>query len=341
MMETVLRGKEQRVKGKGQRLKGNRPYDLPITLYALLFTLLPAAACRGGDAPPVAAPRDRVTVRELQPADGALALPLKDGSIRFAVIGDSGRGDKPQHEVAAQMVAWRARFPFDFVLMLGDNIYDSHTPQDYIDKFDKPYAALLAAGVTFHAAIGNHDDAAQVFYSKFNMGGEPYYTFRKSEKNIQALTGAAVRFFVLDSRSFDPKQLAWLRSELAASGSDWKISYFHHPLYTSGRYQSGGRGLRIAVEPILIGGGVQVVLTGHEHFYERTKPQNGIVYFVSGAAGSLRRGDIGRTALTAKGFDEDYHFMLVEISGKELYFQAISRAGATIDAGVITRSNDP
>ena len=303
----------------------------------VILVLLLAAGCRAPDADRASIHPSGVTVREVQPQPGALALPLKDGSIRFAVIGDSGRGDPPQYAVAAQMVAWRARFPFAFVLMLGDNIYDRHTPQDYIDKFEAPYAALLEAGVTFHASIGNHDDDAQVFYSKFNMGGNRYHTFRKSERRLEALTGAAVRFLVLDSRSMDPKQLEWLRSELAASGSNWKIVYFHHPLYTSGRYQSSARALRIAVEPILTAGGVQVVFAGHEHFYERTHPQNGIVYFVSGAAGSLRRGDIHRSPLTAKGFDDDYHFMLVEVSGDELFFQAISRDGATVDAGVITR----
>jgi hypothetical protein len=316
-------------------------YHLPSTIQAACIVGLAvlAAGCRAPDTDRVSSTSAGVTVRELQPQPGTLALPLREGSIRFAVIGDSGRGDLPQRAVAAQMAAWRARFPFDFVLMLGDNIYDRHTPQDYIDKFETPYAALLDAGVTFHAAIGNHDDDAQVFYSKFNMGGARYHTFRKSERRLEALTGAAVRFFALDSRTLDPKQLEWLRSELAASGSNWKIVYFHHPLYTSGRYQSGARALRIAVEPILISGGVQVVLTGHEHFYERTHPQNDIVYFISGAAGSLRRGDIHRSPLTAKGFDDDYHFMLVEISGEELFFQAISRAGETIDAGAIRIAN--
>jgi hypothetical protein len=324
-----------------QRLLPFTIYHLPFTIQAACIVGLAvlAAGCRAPDANRVSSLSPGVTVREFQPQPGALALPLRDGSIRFAVIGDSGRGDLPQRAVAAQMAAWRARFPFDFVLMLGDNIYDRHTPQDYIDKFETPYAALLDAGVTFHAAIGNHDDDAQVFYSKFNMGGTRYHTFRKSERRIEALTGAAVRFFALDSRSLDPKQLEWLRSELAASGSNWKIVYFHHPLYTSGRYQSSARALRIAVEPILISGGVQVVLAGHEHFYQRTHPQNGIVYFVSGAAGSLRRGDLHRSPLTAKGFDDDYHFMLVEISGEELFFQAISRAGDTIDAGTIRIAN--
>lgn len=288
--------------------------------------------------PPGATRGTKTVVRELSAAAGALVLPVKDGSVRFAVIGDSGRGDQAQNEVAQQMVAWRERFPFDFVLMLGDNIYDSHTPEDYVAKFEAPYKPLLDAGVTFHAAIGNHDDPGQIAYARFNMGGQRYHTFRKAERTLAAVTGAGARFFALDSRSLDPEQLAWLQRELEASGSAWKIVYFHHPIYTSGRYQQGARPLRTALEPLLIAGDVDVVLSGHEHFYERLLPQHGISYFVSGAAGSLRKGDIRPTGRTARGFDTDFHFMLFELSGDQLYFQAISRTGETVDAGVIERT---
>jgi predicted phosphodiesterase len=300
-----------------------------------------AAACRQSAVEEGALRPTTTTVRELSPPPGALALPVRDGSIRFAVIGDSGRGDVPQHEIAAQMIAWRQKFPFDFVLMLGDNIYDSHTPRDYYAKFEEPYKTLLDSGVSFYATIGNHDDPGQTHYAKFNMGGARYYTFRKSERRLQGLVGAGVRFFVLDSRSLDPEQLTWLREQLKESGSNWKIAYFHHPLYTSGRYRGGARSLRLVLEPILIAGDVDVVLSGHEHLYERIVPQHGISYFVSGAAGSLRRGDMRPTSITARGFDEDYHFMLMEISGSELFFQAISRTGTTIDAGVITHPPSP
>jgi hypothetical protein len=303
----------------------------------IVLTALAAAGCRQSAVEESAARSTRTTVRDLSPPPGALALPARDSSIKFAVIGDSGRGDVPQHEVAAQMVAWRAKFPFDFVLMLGDNIYDSHTAKDYFLKFEEPYKALLGAGVSFYATIGNHDDPGQTHYAKFNMGGRRYYTFRKSERRLAGLVGAGVRFFVLDSRSFDPEQLAWLREQLRESGTHWKIAYFHHPIYTSGRYRNGARALRLAVEPILIEGDVDVVLSGHEHLYERIVPQHGISYFVSGAAGSLRRGDMQPTSITARGFDGDYHFMLMEVTGSELFFQAITRAGATIDAGVISR----
>jgi hypothetical protein len=302
----------------------------------LIAPIVAGAACRRG--PDLDGQRATSTeVRALAPPPGGLALPMRDGSVRFAVIGDSGRGDVPQHEIARQMMAWRARFPFEFVVMLGDNIYPPHSVDDYVTKFEEPYGGLLGAGVTFHAAIGNHDPPSELNYAKFNMGGKRYYTFRQSEHRLQGLAGAGVRFFALDSRSLDPAQLVWLRDELAQSGTAWKICFFHHPLYTSGRYRAGARALRVALEPLLIEGNVDVVLAGHEHFYERLRPQYGISYFISGGAGSLRRGDIRPSNLTARGFDSDYHFMLMEVSGDDLFFQAISRTGDTVDAGVITR----
>jgi predicted phosphodiesterase len=308
-----------------------------MVLILLILLCAAGAACRQSAVEPGARRATTTSVRVLTPAPGELALPLRDGSVRFAVIGDAGRGDRAQQDTADQMVRWRETFPFDFVVMLGDNIYDSHTPEDYVAKFEKPYGPLLADGVQFYAAIGNHDDPAQVFYEKFNMGGQRYYTFRKSETRLAGLAGAGVRFFVLDSRSLDPSQLQWLGRELADSGTAWKICLLHHPIYTSGRYRAGARPLRLTLEPILVAGDVDVVLAGHEHVYERLLPQHGIHYFTSGAAGALRPGDLRPSTLTARGFDDDCHFMLIEVSGTELYFQAISRTGETVDAGVIRR----
>jgi predicted phosphodiesterase len=306
----------------------------------VLLLCIGVTACRR-ELPPEVVRRSTVTVGELRPAAGALGWETRRGAVRFAIIGDSGRGDAQQQDVADEMVRWRERFPFDFVLMLGDNIYDSHTPEDYAAKFERPYKRLLDAGVTFHAAIGNHDDAAQIYYRQFNMGGRRYHSFRRAERSLQGgLAGAGVRFFALDSRSFDEEQLDWLGDQLDDSSSRWKIVYFHHPLYTSGRYQSASRALRVVLEPILVTGDVDVVLSGHEHFYERMRPQRGIYYFISGAAGSLRENDIKPTDLTARGFDRDYSFMLMEARGDELYFQSITRGGETVDAGVLTKGTN-
>ena len=135
-----------------------------------------------------------------------------------------------------------------------------------------------------------------------------------------------------------PEQIEWLQKELEGSREDWKIAYFHHPLYSSGGRHGSDIQLREVLEPLFLKHNVSVVLTGHDHFYERVKPQQGIVYFVVGAGGKLRSGNIeDRSPLTAKGFDTDYSFMVAEIAGDQMYFNAISRAGTVIDSGVVTR----
>jgi hypothetical protein len=97
----------------------------------------------------------------------------------------------------------------------------------------------------------------------------------------------------------------------------------------------------VQLEPLLVKYGVQVVFSGHDHIYERIKPQQGIQYFVSGAAGQLRKGDVSPSAMTAAYFDQDRSFMLVEIAEQNLFFEAISRTGKTVDSGVIQRQAKP
>ena len=82
---------------------------------------------------------------------------------------------------------------------------------------------------------------------------------------------------------------------------------------------------------------MRVVFSGHEHFHERIKPQKGVYYFISGGSARLRRGNIGPTQLTARGFDSDNSFMLVEISGDTLCFETLTRTGALVEAGEIAR----
>ena len=256
-----------------------------------------------------------------------VTLPVKPDSVRFAAIGDMGTGEPAQYQVAQRMLELRQKFPFAFVIMLGDNVYGGKSPIELQRKFEIPYKPLLDAGVQFYAALGNHDDTNERFYKFFNMNGQQYYSFKKGN----------VEFFAINSNYLDPKQMMWLEKELAASDTDWKICYFHHPLYSSGSFHGSSTELRTVLEPLFIKYGVQVVFAGHEHVYERVKPQKGIYYFTEGASGELRPGDLKKTALTAVGYDQDRSFLSVEISGDELYFQAISRTGMTIDSGTIHR----
>jgi 3',5'-cyclic AMP phosphodiesterase CpdA len=248
--------------------------------------------------------------------------------VRFAAIGDMGTGEAPQYEVAERMNTSRQTFPFDFVLMLGDNLYGGSSPKDFERKFERPYKALLDASVKFYASLGNHDNPNERFYKLFNMNESNYYTFKKGN----------VRFFALDSNYMDAKQLAWLQKQLQDSGtSDWKVCFFHHPLYSSGKTHGSSIELRSLIEPLFIQYGVDVVFSGHDHVYERVKPEKGIYYFTEGSSGQLRPNDLAKTAMTEHGFDSDRTFMLVEIAGDVLYFETLSRSGAVVDSGELRR----
>lgn len=257
-------------------------------------------------------------------------FPLAQGSVRFAVIGDSGTGRPPQYETAAAMTAARQNFPFEFVLMMGDNIYGGHKPADFKAKFEDPYKDLLGAGVKFYASLGNHDRTNEVFYKPFNMGGQRYYSF----------TCGNAQFFALDSNYLDPQQVQWLRGQLETSKSEWKICFFHHPLYSA-----AGHGpdvdVRTVLEPLLQKFGVQLVLTGHEHSYQRFAPRGGIVYFVLGNSGQLRSGEVKAVPGLEKKFDTDRAFALMEIAGPRLTFRVISRKGDVVDAGALDRPSGP
>src|SRR5206468_9701193 len=108
-----------------------------------------------------------------------------------AVIGDSGTGQEAQYKVAARLVLYHKLVPFDLVLMMGDNLYGSDEPSDFVEKFEKPYQPLLDAGCQFHASLGNHDNPNQRHYKLFHMRAERYYTFTAPRQSV--------RCFALDS----------------------------------------------------------------------------------------------------------------------------------------------
>jgi len=269
----------------------------------------------------------RVAAKATAPASALmLTLPNKEDSVRFVVIGDTGTGTPQQKQLADVMTTYRGAFPYEFVLMMGDNMYGGEKAADFRKKFEDIYKPLLDSKVTFYATLGNHDESNQRFYDHFNMKGEEYHRFKKGD----------VAFYCLNSNYMDKKQVSWLEGELAKDGSRWKVAFFHHPPYSSGGKHGSSTGLREIVEPIFVKYGVDVVFAGHEHFYERIKPQKGIHYFISGAGGKLRPGDVKENSpLTEKAYDADMSFMLIEVAGDEMHFQVVNRLGKTVDSGVI------
>lgn len=259
------------------------------------------------------------------------ATPAKD-KIKFIAIGDFGTGDDNQFEIAAQMLRDHKTSPLDFVIAVGDNIYPDGGGRHFEKKFARPYAGLIREGVKFHAVLGNHDvrdgRGDQCQYPLFNMNGQCHYTIKKGD--------GLAEFFMIDSTAFDMAQAGWLEGVLKESTAKWKIAVFHHPIYSSAEEHGSDVGLRRRIEPLLARYGVNVVISGHDHTYERVKPQQGVQYFVTGAGGKVRPGDVNMgSPFRAMSYDRDNHYMQMVIEDQQINFQTIARSGAVIDRGAI------
>jgi hypothetical protein len=264
-----------------------------------------------------------------QPPGAVSPLPMPDvrGSTIFGIMGDSGSGDEAQQAVAQAMLTYfnTARH-FPFVIMLGDNLYDD----DYTNEFLVPYKPLLDRGVKFYAALGNHDRDLEIHFKPFNMGDKDRYSFDEGN----------ARFAVLNSNHpADPEQTKWLDGVYNDAGTKWRIAFFHHPLYSSGQHSAEGRDvIRPALEPALVRNKVNVVFTGHEHLYERIRPQKGIQHFVSGGGGrylyKVRPSEFDEVA------ESEHHFMIAEIAGDRLLYETISHAQKVMDCGIVYRTQD-
>jgi len=250
------------------------------------------------------------------------------GVTRFLAVADTGSGDGNQRALGGQMAAVHRRRPVDLVVLGGDNIYPSGDMALIEATFRKPYAELLAAGVPFHAVLGNHDIRTangnpQVAYKPFGMKGR-CYTLRRGD----------VAFFMLDTNGNADwqRQLSWLRTSLATSTAPWKVVVGHHPIYSSGLY-GNDPGLKAKLSALMRQHGVQLYINGHEHNYERSKPIDGITYLVVGGGGASLRPVIA-TAQTAKAASV-FSFAEIEAGPRQLSVVAWDKNGREIDRAVI------
>jgi hypothetical protein len=258
--------------------------------------------------------------------------------VRFAVLGDNGSGGRNQMAVARQMAETYRRTPYGLVLLAGDISYYGSIDDRWEDVFAEPYRPLIDAGVGWELAIGNHeisekksDDAVAEIRAQIRRFGKPgtYYSARHGP----------VEVFVLDTTiplatgEGGAGQLAWLDSALAASDAPWKVALLHHPAFSSGKHGSELR-VRAAVQPLFAEHGVAVAFTGHDHHYERTVPQDGVTWIVSGAG--CKRTRVGRSNFTAHA-ESTLQFVLVDIVGGAMDLRAITTDGSTFDHVVIER----
>jgi acid phosphatase type 7 len=248
-------------------------------------------------------------------------------SVRFAAFGDSGGGSRDLVRERLEAV------PVDLLLHTGDIAYQSGTLAEFEERFFDTYAELLTR-VPIFPASGNHDnidDAGATYRQVFVLpqngapsGVERWYSFDWGD----------VHFVALDTERVGTEQTAWLERDLARNSLPWRVAYLHRPPYSSGTHGSS-QSVREAFAPLFERFGVQLVLAGHDHDYERTVPLGGVTYVVTGGGGYSTRA-VGRSDFTAYAASV-FHFVLAEVRDDELFLRAIDTAGATFDEVWLTR----
>lgn len=266
---------------------------------------------------------------------------------RFFVIGDFGTGKPDQHAVAASMAKRAEREPIDFMVTVGDNIYNfgvlSVNDPQWKTKFESVYDDE-SLQVPVYAALGNHDHRgsvqAQIEYTeKSNRWHMPsaYYTFTRPLGD-----DAAVQFFVLDTNPMQREepsvkaQLAWLDQELEESTARWKIALGHHPLYSHSKRGHNQKLIKL-LEPRFTKPRVDLYVAGHDHTLEMLRPVNGVNYVVSGAAGGVEM------AYRVEWTEESHYaatrggYVAIRVSANELVIEFIRLNAETQYAHVLTK----
>jgi 3',5'-cyclic AMP phosphodiesterase CpdA len=252
--------------------------------------------------------------------------------VQFAVIGDNGSGGRQAMAVAERMAKTYAAAPFGLVALLGDICYYGNFEDRFDDVFLRPMKPLIDAGVSFELALGNHD--ADIHHTDEGLAEiEAELRLLGTPGRYYSRTHGPVDFFYLDSSVpglFGPsssEQLEWLDDELASSTNQWKVVALHHPLYSSGQHGSTpGADERLA--PLLSRRKVDLVLSGHDHHYERTVPRDDVTYVVSG--GGCKTTAVGHSDFTAVAAST-LQFLRVDVDGDRLVADSIRPDGSIVD----------
>ncbi len=289
--------------------------------------------------------------------------PARATKLTFFVIGDFGVGGSKQKGIADAM--WtefqrraQSDSPVRFVITVGDNIYadanfayvsvrSGDEDKDWDPKFFTPYRELIRQ-IPFYPTLGNHDgngsekagDLAAYLDNFFFPENRPARWYQFS-------FGGLADFFALDSTENTPtghavpqygpesEQTKWLSQALPASRAEWKIPYFHHPIFNAGPgHGASYKVLRHWVD-LFQRSGVKVVFAGHEHNFQISEDNDAtghIRYVISGSGGELRGGNVAGNMVRAhiQGWAPVRQFLVVEIDGKTMRITPISDSSFTV-----------
>jgi hypothetical protein len=258
-------------------------------------------------------------------------VPEQPGSWKFSVLGDYGGGHSPQDEIATNVLRGKP----DVLLTVGDNVYYNGLEEEFQKKWDPPqFFGRLREELAVRPSIGNHDvrkaPDVKPYFKRFpELDNARFYSFDQK----------GVHFVSLDStESLEPgsPQLSWLDQDLGRSNADWKVLYFHHPLNPSSFRLGSNPNLGI-LAPLMAKHGVDLVLTGHEHNYQRTKPlnENGTIEVITGGGGQSLHPFVKKQQDFSAYRDVDFGHVEVEVTNDELVGRYIVRDGSVRDTFVI------
>jgi hypothetical protein len=296
------------------RRRGRRPatalWSLAVVLVAAATAALAPALFQRGPAPAA--------------GGGGLAFAATSPDFAFVVKGDWGDGSDQQAAVTRSMCRWREQRPFRHVLTTGDNFYWPDGVATEANYF-APERCLNAGGALWRAAWGNHDYEGDSTATVLGAPARPgYYAWSEGD----------VAFFVYDGTDIDDAQRSWLRESVCGSRAKVKVIYGHQPPFSPGRY-GGNQAVQDLVHPVARDCGAALVLSGHEHFYLRTEPIEGVTYVITGGGGAETYPCDG-SARWVQLCESRRHFLYVEVSGRLVSVKAIDASGVVFDAVLLS-----
>jgi Icc-related predicted phosphoesterase len=247
-------------------------------------------------------------------------------AIHIGVVGDIGDSGTRLDRTARAMAQVGNTDPYDVLLLLGDNVYPSGDPARLRATVFEPFAGVLDEGAMLLAILGNHDVKRGNADPQMRALGMPGRWWSRDIGDV-TIVG-------LDSNEPDnPAQRAFLEQTLATSDARWKIVALHHPPYSAG-YQGSSQHVRDVFAPIFERYGVQLVLSGHDHDYQRSNKINGVTYVVSGGAAGARR--TGERDFTAVSFSW-HHFVDIAVFNGRLVVRAVNQDRRVADEFALSR----